>query len=224
MTGKESAMKVLFIGNSYTYFNDMPALFAQLAAASGKQAEVFTSVQGGRKLLAYADSTDSVTAALDALLAKETFDLCFIQEQSLLPAADFGRFLLGLDCVTGKLQNRVGQQILYATWGRKNGSAELTARGWTTRSMTEQLADAYQRAADRCGARVSPVGRNFLTVAAAHPEIELYAPDGSHPSCAGSCLAALTHYHTAFGEFPAHPEVLSLSAEVLSAFRAAVCR
>ena len=215
-------MDILFIGNSYTYYNDMPALFERLANDNGKSVSVCSVTQGGRKLIAYQDPTDPVTAELDAVLAERTFDVCFIQEQSVLPAAEFDVFLDGLACVVGKVSGKASKSVLYATWGRKQGHGVLAQYGWTTESMTDLLSDAYQKAAAQIGACVSPVGTNFLKVVQANGDINLYDADLTHPSYAGSCLAALTHYHTVFGEFPQNTTALELSETELTAFRTAV--
>ena len=217
-------MKILFIGNSYTYYNEMPALFEGLAVDNQKDVSVYSVTAGSRKLIDYMDPTDKTTMALDTLLTKHTFDICFIQEQSLLPAADFNRFIEGLDCVVTKLKNRVDTLILYATWGRKQGSEALITYNWTNQSMTELLADAYQTAAKRYDARVSPVGLRFLNITQTYPEVNLYNEDQSHPSYQGSCLAALTHYYTLFGNFPKNTDRLSLSNEELIAFQSVVCK
>lgn len=217
-------MNILFIGNSYTYYNDMPSLFEQLAISNQKSVKVHSVTDGGRKLLAYMDATDEFTVKLDTLLSKHTFDVCFIQEQSLLPIVDYDKFIYGLDCVVNKLKNKANQILLYATWGRKNGSKQLEEHNWTTESMANLLSDAYQKAAKLYAARVSPVGNNFLYVTQKYPEINLYHEDCSHPSYQGSCFAALTHYHTVFGEFPKNTNTLTLSDAELSAFKTAIDR
>ena len=216
-------MNVLFIGNSYTYYNDMPSIFEKLAGSNGKQVSVCSVTKGGRRLLQYREP-DSTTSELDELLAQKTFDICFIQEQSVLPAKDFEAFLSGLDCVVGKVKSKADRLILYATWGRKSGSSTLAENNWTTESMNQKLSEAYRKAAGLYDAQVSPAGDRFLCITQHDPEINLYQDDLSHPSYQGSCLAALTHYHTVFGEFPNQTGSLALSDAELSAFKAAICR
>lgn len=217
-------MKVLFIGNSYTYYNDMPTLFGKLANSNGKSVTVYSITKGGRKLEQYADPADPITVSLDALLATEILDVCFIQEQSLMPAVDSDRFAAGLECVVSKLTGKAGKFILYATWGRKTGSSVLTEHQWTTEGMTHLVMDAYQKAAKRYNAQISPVGNSFLYITKNHPEIDLYDKDLTHPSYLGSCLSALTHYYTVFHEFPTLTDALSLSKAELAALKAAVCQ
>lgn len=216
-------MNILFIGNSYTYYNDMPALFEQLAISNQKDVTVYSVTKGGRKLLDYT-AADETSIALDTLLAEHTFDVCFIQEQSVLPAANYNDFISGLDYVVNKVRDRVDQLFLYATWGRKYGSSTLAEYNWTTETMTHLLSNAYQKAAKLHGACSSPVGNNFLYITQKHPKINLYHEDGSHPSYLGSCLVALSHYYTVFRDFPKDTEMLTLSDAERSAFRAAVCR
>jgi len=157
-------MNVLFIGNSYTYYSDMPDIFEHLANDNGKNVKAYSSTQSGRKLIAYADAADEVTMHLDALLSARRYDICFIQEQSVLPASDYHSFLRGLDCVISKAKERAEQLILYATWGRKSGSETLSEFGWTTQSMAQMLAAAYHNAAAHYGLGVSAVGMNFQKV------------------------------------------------------------
>lgn len=64
-------MRVLFIGNSYTYYNNMPLLFEQLANSNNKNVTVRSITKGGRMLESYTDVSDETTAVLDALLARK---------------------------------------------------------------------------------------------------------------------------------------------------------
>ena len=51
-------MKILFIGNSYTYCNDLPMLVEKLARENGKDVETFSVTRGGRMLIQLADPED----------------------------------------------------------------------------------------------------------------------------------------------------------------------
>lgn len=215
-------MNVLLIGNSYTYYNEMPALFEALCRTNGRDTTVSAVTKGGRKLIAYKDREDPITIQLEEAIRDQVFDVCFLQEQSVLPAIDFDTFFEGANFVFQKVKNHAKSFVMYATWGRKEGSETLEKYKWSTESMTRFLSEAYQKVAEHIGARISPAGLNFLKVTKTHPEINLHNADLSHPSYYGSCLSALTHYHTLFGEFPKNTECLELPAEVLEAFLDAV--
>ena len=51
-------MKILFIGNSYTYFNDMPRLLEQLMRDNGIDVTVDSVTKGGRKLFENLQAND----------------------------------------------------------------------------------------------------------------------------------------------------------------------
>ena len=104
--------------------------------------------------------------------------------------------------------------VLYATWGRKEGCPLLQTLGLTSEEMFLALEKAYKTAATLIGADVSPVGRCFNEITKQYGDIDLYSPDLSHQSYIGSCVAAICHYKTVFGEMPATCASLELDAGV----------
>ena len=220
-------MNVLFIGNSYTYFFDLPALFADLCRQNGRTVHVDAVTAGGRKLHECLDETheklhptDGLAVRIAELLGEVKYDVLILQEQSCLPYHNAELFLAGakgLSAIVG-----AGRTVLYATWGRMDGSGDLDYFGWTRESMTKGLFDAYCRAAELVQGAVSPVGLCFATAVETTPEIDLYDPDKSHPSYAGSCVAALCHYKTVFGEMPSDLSTLKLDGEVAAKLAAIV--
>ena len=80
--------------------------------------------------------------------------------------------------------------VLYATWGRNDGSPDLERLGLSCEEMTEKLSSAYNKAGGLFGARVAEVGKAFLKYAENRDRNELYNPDCSHPSEIGSEIAA----------------------------------
>ena len=209
-------MKILFIGNSYTYFNDMPTLFSRLCGCNGKQAQVFSVTKGGRKLHENLDSADQTTRELEAVVQQNPMDVVILQEHSVLPITDFDRFSANIKSLMEKIG--AARYVLYQTWGRKAGSSFLTEQGLTTRTMAVKLQEAYAKVADTVSADRAPVGQCFLEISETHPEIDLYNPDLTHPSYAGSCLSAMTHYRTIFGEIPADLSCFDLPEETKQVF------
>ena len=215
-------MNILFIGNSYTYYHDLEKLVEGLCRDNGHPANAFRITKGSRKLIHYKDTDDPTTKELMSALACRQFDVCFLQEQSLLPITEYQTFTDGLNHVAQLLKPQNPELILYATWARKAGCPDLEEYGWTSDSMTELLAAAYRSAASSLHAKVSAVGLSFQNAIQLDPTLELYFHDGSHPSYLGSCLAALTHYHTLFGSFPEHTQALSLNDQELSVLKQAI--
>ena len=220
-------MNILFIGNSYTYFFDLPSLFADLCRANGHDVRVDSVTAGGRKLHEcltefYSDLNvgDPLGEKISELLEETEYDVLILQEQSCLPYHNPELFFagaVGLSTIIGAWRT-----ILYATWGRMDGSEDLDYFGWTRLSMTKGLYDSYCHAAQLVHGEVSPVGLCFAKAVETTPEIDLYDPDKSHPSYAGSCVAALCHYKTVFGEMPADLSALKLDGEAVAKLTAIV--
>lgn len=207
-------MNVLFIGNSYTFYNHLPKLLEALAEENGKEISVASVTKGGRKLYRNLDPEDEHGKEIRHIAEKGNTDALFLQEQSYYALVDYEKFLEG---VSGLIE-LVGakRNILYATWGRKIGASLLDELKLTSEEMTDALDEKYANAASACGAEVSHVGKYFASIAKAYPLLELYDPDLSHPSYLGSCAAAIMHYKTLFGELPKKYESLNCSdAEML---------
>ncbi len=209
-------MNILFIGNSYTYYNDMPKIFEKLALENGKDVVVDFVTKGGRKLYENLVVEDEYHQRIVGLCSEKQYDVLFLQEQSYFALVDYEKFLEGLS----GLMKLIGadRTVFYATWGRKEGCPLLDELKLTRAEMGKKLEEAYQKAADALGAGLSPVGRAFQATCETAPELELYMPDLSHPSLLGSTLAALVHYRTVFGQLPQSCESLSIDPAATKMF------
>ena len=182
-------LRVLFVGNSYTFYNQMPqTAFTELAAAAGYAVEVTEVTKGGYYLSQFADPENEHGKRLRETIAGKRYDFAVLQEQSMNPIKDEARFLKGVADVKALIDAE--QFVLYATWGRNDGSPNLAELGLTREEMTEKLSIAYNKAAAQIGAKVAEVGNAFLAYAATQNKEDLYNPDKSHPSALGSAIAA----------------------------------
>ena len=204
-------MKLLFIGNSYTYYNDMPKLFEALANENGKEVSVDSVTKGGRWLHENLSPEDENHKIICELNKNRDYDVLFLQEQSCGPIRDMPAFMRGAE----KLSELVGaaRTILYATWGRKSGSPTLLELSMTSDEMTDALYEGYMAAKKSLGAEISPVGLCFKEISKENEALELYNRDLSHPSPLGSCVAAVCHYTTVFYELPKEYSSLNISDE-----------
>ena len=230
---RPQTLRVLFIGNSYTYSNDMPVIIQGLAASGGDSLDFEMEVPDGASLEEHY-KRGSVAIALK----EGDWDYIVLQEQSLRPAMplkqvekEFFRYGTLLGQQIGQLHP--GAKIaLFVTWGRWRHTGSLcqlmpSACGyWGSDSL---ITLRYRMLAERIGARLAPVGPAWRYVQQNHPEIELFNPDAIHPNLEGSYLAACCFYAILFGKDPARlsynyvlaPEVAALLREVASkvAFR-----
>jgi hypothetical protein len=193
---------ILFICNSYTYYNDMPtAIFKEFAVAAGHSVTVKAITKGAWTLEKFADPADEYGAKVEAALSGDTkYDYVILQEQSLRPAADPERFFAAVENLAARIRKTGAKPLLYATWGRHSGSADLEKMGWTNETMTYKLAASYAAIGEKLDIPVMHVGLAFREIYTGDSGIDLYNPDLSHPSFAGSYLAASVIYQTIFNE------------------------
>lgn len=200
--GSQKALHVLFIGNSYTYVNDLPGTFANLATAGGRMVQVESVTNGGWTLGAApnAFANDPTTTAK---LAGGGWDVVVLQDQSEIPSIPSyfqSTTIPGATNLDAKIHaaSPCARTVFYETWGRKDGNATFA----TYADMQDALSAAYQTLGKLLGAEVAPVGEAWRIVRKNHPEIELYQSDGSHPSLQGTYLAACTFYGRVFAASP----------------------
>lgn len=189
---------VLFVGNSYTSSNGLPDVVREMAASSGQDLEVAVQAPGGWWLKDHAGSDDTLSAIADG-----EFDYVVLQEQSMVPAVR--------DLADGEsrpaavsLANEAAQTgaavVLFMTWGHRNGSSEVGHSSYE--SMQVAIANTYGRLSAATTAETAPVGAAWWIALHERPDIGLYQPDGSHPSAAGSYLAAAVIAGTLTGADP----------------------
>ena len=213
-------MNILCIGNSYTYYNDMPKMLESLLRENGFETEIDAVTKGGRRLYENLVIDDEYNAKIRELIAKKDYDVLFLQEQSYFALVDYEKFENALS----ELIDLVGAKrvILYATWGRKSGSPLLEEHGWTSLGMTDALFSAYNSAARKLGTELSPVGLCFKALGERSCNIELYNADLSHPSYEGSAVAAICHFKKITGALPDKVSSITLDGSTVDMIKSVV--
>ncbi|MBL8961247.1 MAG: MBL fold metallo-hydrolase, partial [Gemmatimonadetes bacterium] len=197
MRRPEPPLRVLFIGNSYTYFNNLPEIVADFArlANTSREIRVESIVRGGATLR---DHWDAGTAL--ARLRATPWDFVVLQEQSMLGLAlqdgrptinDPGFFHHYARLFVDQVKAAGATPVFFLTWSRR-----------ATPELQPRLTRAYQEIARATGARLASVGPAWQAVRQQRPDLELYASDGTHPSPTGSYLAAATIWSTISGATP----------------------
>ena len=180
-------MDAIFVGNSFTQRHDVPGTVARLAAARGTALRHRLFAAGGASLRAHWNKGQA-RAAIEA----ERPAWVVLQEQSTLPIKNAARFHENVRLFDAVIRASGGRTLLYLTWARRHAPE-------TQRALT----DAYRAIGAELGAAVAPAGVAWERCLAAHDRPVLHDADGSHPTAAGSYLAACTLYAAMFGERPA---------------------
>jgi hypothetical protein len=193
---------VLFIGNSYTATNDLPYMFRQIALSLGDTVNTTIQAPGG-----YTFANHLFDPATQNAIASQQWDYVVLQEQSLRGALPTNETFSDIDATALNYDIQESSEcaypVFFMTWGYANGY-NLTSWEYpelnTYAGMQQALRDNYTQFALENEGYVSPVGWAWKHVRDTHPDIELYQADESHPSVAGTYLAACVFYCTIFRE------------------------
>ena len=183
-------MKILFIGNSHTYMNDMPELARRMMEnATGEKCEVFMLAYSGKSLKWHIE-TEYFSERFNIL--RGGYDHCVIQEQAhpLPPEEDTVKAFARLNELCRKANVT---PVLFETWAEK-----------AMPEHQEEMNRRYRALAEKHGALLAPIGEVW---ASAKPELDelgedLYFRDGEHASPLGDYLIAMTLTKVITGKLP----------------------
>lgn len=195
-------INVLFLGNSYTFYNNLPQLIKDIANANGDTLLFDSNCPGG-----YTFANHFSDATTISKIKAQAWNFVVLQAQSQEPsfspaqvAAQTLPYAIKLDSLV-KRANICAQSVFFETWGRKNGDASNCAAYppiCTYTGMQDRLRASYKFFADTTKSIMSPVGEAWRKSIANKPNLQLYNADESHPALEGSYLAACVFYEVLF--------------------------
>ncbi|MBD5632095.1 MAG: hypothetical protein HDP34_02540 [Clostridia bacterium] len=191
-------IKVLFIGNSFTFYYQMPKQFDAIAENLGYYVETYSIAVPGQTLETHADENSNSGTEISALLNKvNDFDYVVVQEQSTRPYTEYDKFFNALKALKKKVDDTQehAQIYLYETWGSPASAGDSYEE---IAEMEQKLYEAYTQAATDLSVKVTYVGRAF-TYIKGNTDINLYFGDNRHPGPTGSYLSACVHVANMLG-------------------------
>jgi lysophospholipase L1-like esterase len=209
-------VRVLFLGNSYTYVNDLPAVFRHLAKAGGRNVETGMVANGGETLAQHAASPESLAA-----IRSPTWRFVIIQEQSEIPAIASVRaseMVPAAETLVGDIRAAAATPVLLDTWAHRDG---LPGTNLGYAGMQAAIDEGYAELGGALGVLVVPAGPAWAATLRIDPSTVLWQADGSHPSPAGTYLVACVLYARLFDASPVGiPETAGLSSELARSLQA----
>lgn len=198
---------VLFLGNSYIFTNDLPYVLDQLASSMSDPMTYEENTLAGYTLQQHSTNLTSTS-----LIADGGWDHVILQEQSQMPAFPISQVEQDVFPYAEALVSSVYEAdqcaipIMMMTWGRENGDQD-NCDDWPPvcdyDGMQDLLTERYVQMAEDNECWTAPIGEAWRTVRDETDDlINLYADDGSHPSFAGTYLAACVLYATIWEESP----------------------
>lgn len=187
--------RLLIIGNSYTFCNDLPALIQAIADADRQQMQVDSYTAGAMSLRGFLNSPQHRKGL--SMLEKGNYDYVLLQDQSQTPAYKPEETLDSVQRWSTLARKHGAKPVLFMTWAhaeQTGGKVRLLT------SMHEDTARTYCKAGIDSKARVAPVGEAWRRWYAKHPNAPLHTNDMSHPTPEGTYLAACVIYSTITGK------------------------
>lgn len=175
-------MRVLMLGNSYTFYHGMPDMLADILGC-----EVTARTRGGARLAEQLNPDTKLGAGTRKALREEAWDYVVLQEMSNGPITARRSFFRSVSGLCGLIRENGAVPVLYATWAYQRDSVRMAAMDCAYDAMYRMMYGAYHEAAAQNQALVADVGKRFYELS---DTVELYMPDGSHPTERGARIAA----------------------------------
>ncbi|AEM69588.1 hypothetical protein Murru_0537 [Allomuricauda ruestringensis DSM 13258] len=175
---KQGPINILFVGNSFTYFWNMPQLVEAMAETQGVDIAARQSTVGGSNLEQHWKSEkETITRQL---LEEKKWDYVVFGDHSLSTIEAPERFKEYGAKFAELVRSKGAEPIFYMTWAYKSNPL-----------MQETITQGYMDLATELNAKVFPVGPVYMKARTFRPDLELYFDD-KHPSSDGTYLIALT--------------------------------
>ena len=176
--------RLLFVGNSLTYTNDLPGTVAAIAVSVGDDVSVASATGPNLALI------DHLTGATDAAsrIAAGGWDFVILQQ--------------GPTTIAMCRDSLVLWTRMFDSLAKRAGARTALIMPWPRAGEPEQSAvvrESFALAARAVDGVFIPAGDAWRRALEADPAIGIYGPDGYHPSPRGTWLAALATYERLFG-------------------------
>ncbi len=173
-----ATLRVLFVGNSLTYENDLPSLVVEIAGMDGVAMSATMIAHGN-----YALEDHLNDGEVQASLKDNRFDFLVAQQgPSALPESQV--LLKELSMQMAELCSRFGTKFaLYMVWPALQRDFDR-----------DNCIASYTNAANASGALLCPAGLAWKKAWAIKADLPLYGDDRFHPGVHGSVLAAMVIY------------------------------
>jgi len=187
-TELSSPKKILFVGNSFTYWNNglwhhMEQLVQYRPGQQKFKAE--RVVRGGASLKVMWEKTRART-----VIAEGAYDVVVLQED--IPETNVESFYKYARKFDSTIRRSGAQPVFFMAWPYKR-------LGWIT---MKEIARAHRTIGAQLGTRIAPVGIAWERAMKERPGVNMYAKDREHPSIQGTYLALYVLYSTIFKESP----------------------
>ncbi len=186
---KKDTVRVLLVGNSYIYYNNLAQMIGLITDSLDTKIICKKSTIGAATLGQHWNSERGLKTK--KIIANNKFDIVVIQDNSMWPLEHKDSLLLYGNLFCQYIRANGAKPYLYNTWARKK-----------TPQTQSKINEAYSELAKAQSAVNVEVGSSFDLARKTIPTMNLFHPDGSHPSAVGTFLIALSFIKKITGTLP----------------------
>ena len=194
-------LKILFVGNSYTHYNNMPKIFDKMVKESGQEMDVEMSAASGHSFKMHCQRPEmfqTIKSKKWDYVVLQGFSRELSYAKAHIDTASVPYIRQILDSIYAN--NSCTKVMLFMTWGYKNGWKEREEIA-SFNAMGDSIRRGYEYISESYDLPIVPVGGVWKEVL--HDStIALHQEDQQHPNDAGSYLTASTFYAALFSSMP----------------------
>ena len=119
---QDNKEKILFVGNSFTYFNNMPQMVEAMARAEGDALLTRQSTVGGSNLMQHLKAENGTKT--QRMLDSTAWDIVILQDHSVSTIEDPKRFQEAVTGLVEQVNSKKGKPVLSMTWSYINNPSD----------------------------------------------------------------------------------------------------
>lgn len=184
---EKQVKNVLFIGNSFTYYNTLCNVVQGIAKRNGHNIDVTAATNGGKSLEYNAGAENVLTE-----IKKGGYDVVVLQD--IVSSFDADKLQRGADKIIPivKQYSPDARIVFYEPWPKKFFISN-------PESKVPYFTDNYIKTANKVGAELAPAGEAYYDVYTNHGK-DYYCKDSLHPQPLGTFVSASTIFFTIFND------------------------
>ena len=170
---KKDTVRVLFVGNSYVYYNNLAQMIGLITDSMDTKIICKKSTIGAATLGQHWNGSRGLQSK--QIIAANKFDIVVIQDNSMWPLEHKDSLFTYGQLFCNYIRANGAKPYLYNTWAREK-----------TPETQSKINEVYNALAAAENAVNVPVGTSFDLARKTFPSMNLFHPDGSHPSAVGT--------------------------------------
>ena len=188
-TDSQDTLKVLFVGNSYTYFNNLPHIVSAISDSTNTKLITKKSTVGGVWLREHWHHKRGLQTR--QMIEDGNYDVVVLQEYSMGAVNSPDSLYKYVRLFVNLIKSKGAKPFIFQVWAREKVPQYIS-----------ELNEAYEKTVDENDIPLIPVGKGWNLSRKLRPDAPLFYKDGTHPGDLGTFLTAAIFVGCLTGEVP----------------------